>query len=55
MNLPTIITLFAVAAVFIVAMATRIINKKRGKSSCSCGCAGCALREACHKGRQASQ
>ena len=49
MNLPTIITLFAVAAVFIAAMAIQIINKKRGKRSCSCGCAGCAMRDSCHK------
>ena len=23
-------------------------NKKSGKSSCGCGCAGCAMREHCH-------
>ena len=23
-------------------------NKKSGKSSCGCGCSGCAMREHCH-------
>lgn len=25
-----------------------ILNKKKGKSSCSCGCSGCAFKEKCH-------
>ena len=25
-----------------------IKNKKEGKSSCSCGCSGCAMSEVCH-------
>ena len=23
-------------------------NKKKGRSSCGCGCSGCAMREHCH-------
>lgn len=26
----------------------QIKNKKEGKSSCSCGCSGCAMSEICH-------
>ncbi|MBQ3109866.1 MAG: FeoB-associated Cys-rich membrane protein [Clostridia bacterium] len=26
----------------------QIKNKKEGKSSCSCGCSGCAMSEVCH-------
>ncbi len=25
-----------------------IIDKKNGKSSCSCGCSGCAMKDTCH-------
>ena len=26
----------------------QIRDKKQGKSSCSCGCEGCALKDKCH-------
>ena len=39
-----------VLALVIVAIALRLIrNKKEGKSSCGCGCEGCAMRDRCHK------
>ncbi len=47
-NIATII----ICAVLAVAVAGIIIylirNKKRGKSSCGCGCASCAMKGACH-------
>jgi len=49
MNLPTIIVAFIVAMVFISIVAKGIINRKKGKSSCSCGCNGCAMAAECHK------
>ncbi len=26
-----------------------IKDKKQGKSTCSCGCSGCAMKDQCHK------
>ena len=39
-----------VLALVVLAIVLRLIrNKKEGKSSCGCGCEGCALRDRCHK------
>lgn len=47
-NMATII----ISTVLILAVAAVIVNmvrnKRRGKSSCGCGCAGCAMNGACH-------
>jgi hypothetical protein len=48
MNAPTIIVLGIVVAVFVAIVAQEIIKKKKGESSCSCGCGGCAFRDSCH-------
>lgn len=47
---PTIIIASIIAAVFCTIIIKGIINKKNGKSSCSCGggCVGCAMKGACH-------
>ena len=29
-----------------------ILNKKKGKTSCSCGCSGCAFSENCHSKKE---
>lgn len=47
--LPTIIIAAIIAAAFAAVLIRGIINKKKGKSSCSCGCGGCAMKESCHK------
>jgi hypothetical protein len=26
-------------------------NKRKGKSSCGCGCAGCSMNGSCHSGK----
>ena len=47
-NMATIIisaVLVFVTAAIIVSM---IRGKRKGKSSCGCGCAGCAMNGACH-------
>ncbi|MBE6634883.1 MAG: FeoB-associated Cys-rich membrane protein [Ruminococcaceae bacterium] len=43
--LPTVIVAGIVAALFIAVTAKMIIDKKKGKSSCSCGgnCGACGL------------
>ncbi|MBQ8605866.1 MAG: FeoB-associated Cys-rich membrane protein [Clostridia bacterium] len=39
-----------IAAVFVAIIAKGIINKKNGKTSCSCGgCSGCGMKGTCHK------
>ena len=47
-NLATII----ISAVLLLVVAAVIISmvrgKRKGKSSCGCGCAGCAMNGACH-------
>lgn len=48
MNWPTIIIAAIVAAVFLAIVISGIKNKKNGKSSCSCGCGGCAMKDSCH-------
>ena len=45
MNAPTVIVALAVAAVFVAIVVRGIINRKKGKSSCGCGCDGC---KGCH-------
>ena len=47
-NMATIIisaVLLLVVAAVIVSM---VRGKRKGKSSCGCGCAGCAMNGACH-------
>ncbi|MBE6622583.1 MAG: FeoB-associated Cys-rich membrane protein [Ruminococcaceae bacterium] len=48
MNLPTTIGVIIVAVIFVAIVAREIYNRKKGKSSCSCGCSGCAMKDKCH-------
>lgn len=47
-NMATII----ISAVLVIAVAaviaSMVCGKKKGKSSCGCGCAGCAMNGTCH-------
>lgn len=47
-NMATVI----ISAVLIIVVGTVVVsmvrNKKKGKSSCGCGCAGCAMNGSCH-------
>ena len=48
-NIATVIicaVLIAVVAAIIVGMAK---NRKKGKSSCGCGCAGCPMNGSCRR------
>lgn len=42
MNLPTIIIAALIAAVFIAIVVRGIVNRRRGRGGCSCGCSGCS-------------
>ncbi|MBO5421694.1 MAG: FeoB-associated Cys-rich membrane protein [Clostridia bacterium] len=53
MNVPTLVVLLIVVAVFVGIIAKTVIDKKKGKSSCSCGCScsGCSMNGACHQSK----
>ena len=52
---PTIIVGAIVAAIFIAVIVKMIKDKKAGKSSCSCGCAGCPMSGSCHNKNNTSR
>ncbi len=48
-NLGTILVCTAVALIVAGIVVYMVIQKKKGKSSCGCGCANCAMKGSCHK------
>ena len=48
MNIPTIIVLAIVILAFAAIVTGEIKKFKKGKGSCSCGCAGCNMEGICH-------
>ena len=52
MNWQTAVTLIALASLSGFIIVRMILNKKKGKASCSCGCSGCAFQESCHKEKE---
>ena len=50
-NLPTLIVLVVIIAICTAIVVKGIINRKRGKTSCSCGCGGCAMADVCHNNK----
>ncbi len=54
-NLSTLI----VSAILITAVTAVVLSmirgRKKGKSSCGCGCADCALRSSCHSKSSSSK
>lgn len=47
-NMATIIISAVLILVVAAVIANMARNKRKGKSSCGCGCAGCAMNGACH-------
>lgn len=47
-NMATIIISAILLLMVAVVIASMVRGKKKGKSSCGCGCAGCAMNGACH-------
>ncbi len=47
-NLPTILVALVILTVCTLIIVKMIRDKKKGKSGCSCGCSGCAMKELCH-------
>ncbi len=48
-NLGTIIVSLILILIVAAIVAKMLKDKKAGKSSCGCGCSGCAMSETCHK------
>ena len=48
MDTPTIITLVALILAIGAVIALMIVRRLNGKTNCSCGCGGCAMRDMCH-------
>ena len=51
-NLATIIIGALVFALLTFVTVRLIKNKRAGKSTCSCGCGGCAMQGVCHKKKE---
>ncbi len=47
-NMATIIISAVLILVVAAIIAGMVRGKRNGKSSCGCGCAGCAMNGACH-------
>lgn len=48
-NLVTILVCFILLVSVALVITYLIRNKRRGRTSCGCNCAGCALRGSCHQ------
>lgn len=47
-NIATIIICVILLAVIAAIIGKMVRDKKKGKSSCGCGCANCAMNGSCH-------
>ena len=47
-NMATIIISAVLIIMVAAVIASMVRSKRRGKSSCGCGCAGCAMNGTCH-------
>ena len=47
-NLGTVIICAVLIAIVVLIVCSMVKKKKQGKTSCSCGCANCAMHGACH-------
>ena len=47
-NLGTVIVAAIVLTVLTLVSVRMVRNKKQGKSTCGCGCGGCAMKDRCH-------
>jgi hypothetical protein len=48
-NIGTIIVGIMLTAVIVAIIIKMVNDKKKGVSSCGCGCANCAMKGSCHK------
>lgn len=50
-NIATIIICIALLLIVTGIIAGMIRDKRKGKSSCGCGCASCPMSSSCHKSK----
>ena len=48
-NIGTILVALLVAGIVVFDLIKIASDKKKGKTSCGCGCANCAMKGACHQ------
>ena len=51
-NIATIIICLVLAVIVALIIFSLVKNKKKGKSSCGCNCAHCAMAGSCHSAKQ---
>ncbi len=53
MDLPTILVAGIIGAAMLAVLIVSIVNKKKGKHSCSCGsvCSDCPMSGSCHSNK----
>ncbi|MBR2294458.1 MAG: FeoB-associated Cys-rich membrane protein [Clostridiales bacterium] len=47
-NIGNIVVIGIVVVIVALALMSIIRDRKSGKNSCGCNCAGCALKDSCH-------
>ena len=47
-NIGTVIVTMVLAAAVTFVIVKTVKDRKKGASSCGCGCGGCALKDHCH-------
>ena len=47
-NIATIVICLVLLGIVVAIIVNMINNKKKGKTSCGCGCSNCALKGTCH-------
>lgn len=50
-NMATLIISAVLIIMVAAVVASMVRSKRKGKSSCGCGCSGCAMNDACHQGK----
>lgn len=51
-NLSTVIISLIIALVIASIIISMMRNRKKGKSSCGCGCSGCPMNGSCHSEKE---
>ena len=50
-NVATVVICAVLIAVVAAVIGKIVRDRKKGKSSCGCGCANCAMNGSCHSGK----
>lgn len=51
-NLGSIIIALVLAVIIALIIIKMLKDKKNGKTSCGCGCSGCAMKDSCHSNKK---